>query len=101
VEWYDELLAVADTPIVRLNRAVAVGEADGARAGLLALAEVDDEVPRWHAAAGHLHEHAGDLDAAARHYAVAADRATSTAERDHLTLRAAHCRQRARQELGG
>ncbi|MFL5882328.1 MAG: RNA polymerase sigma factor, partial [Actinomycetota bacterium] len=27
VEWYDELLGFADTPIVRLNRAVAVGEA--------------------------------------------------------------------------
>nr|MDQ3293701.1 RNA polymerase subunit sigma-24 [Actinomycetota bacterium] len=34
VEWYDELLRFADTPIVRLNRAVAVGEADGAAAGL-------------------------------------------------------------------
>ena len=33
VEWYDELLRFADTPIVRLNRAVAVGEADGAPAG--------------------------------------------------------------------
>src|SRR2546422_4917095 len=31
VEWYDQLLRFADTPIVRLNRAVAVGEADGAR----------------------------------------------------------------------
>ena len=38
VEWYDELLRFADTPIVRLNRAVAVGEADGAPAGLAALA---------------------------------------------------------------
>src|SRR3954451_9533060 len=36
VEWYDELLRFADTPIVRLNRAVAVGEADGAPAGLAA-----------------------------------------------------------------
>ena len=33
VEWYDELLRLADTPIVRLNRAVAVGEADGASPG--------------------------------------------------------------------
>src|SRR4029078_2804616 len=29
LEWYDELLRFADTPIVRLNRAVAIGEADG------------------------------------------------------------------------
>ena len=45
VEWYDELLRFADTPIVRLNRAVAVGEADGAPAGLAALAEVDEHRP--------------------------------------------------------
>src|SRR5438132_11529412 len=36
VEWYDELLRFADTPIVRLNRAVAVGGADGPLAGLTA-----------------------------------------------------------------
>ncbi|MDZ4267139.1 MAG: DUF6596 domain-containing protein, partial [Mycobacterium sp.] len=30
VEWYDELLRISDSPVVRLNRAVAVGEADGA-----------------------------------------------------------------------
>ncbi|MEN3271736.1 MAG: hypothetical protein V7636_497, partial [Actinomycetota bacterium] len=42
VEWYDELLRFADTPIVRLNRAVAVGEADGAPAGLAALGQVDE-----------------------------------------------------------
>ncbi len=29
VEWYDELARLADSPVVRLNRAVAVGEADG------------------------------------------------------------------------
>src|SRR5690606_38398395 len=40
VEWYDELLRITDSPVVRLNRAVAVGEADGPHAGLAALAEV-------------------------------------------------------------
>src|SRR5690625_1570348 len=33
VEWYDELVALTDSPIARLNRAVAVGEAEGPRAG--------------------------------------------------------------------
>ena len=33
VGWYDELLRLTDTPVVRLNRAVAVGEADGPRPG--------------------------------------------------------------------
>ena len=72
VEWYDELLRFADTPIVRLNRAVAVGEADGAPAGLAALAEVDEDVPRRDAVAAHLHERNGDLELAARLYAAAA-----------------------------
>ncbi|MBC3988438.1 RNA polymerase subunit sigma-24, partial [Streptomyces sp. AC563] len=40
VEWYDELARLTDSPVVRLNRAVAVGEADGPRAGLAALAEL-------------------------------------------------------------
>src|SRR5690242_8223119 len=51
VEWYDELLRFADTPVVRLNRAVAVGEADGAPAGLAALAAVADDIPRRDAVA--------------------------------------------------
>src|SRR3979411_2565676 len=63
-EWYDELLRFADTPIVRLNRAVAVGEADGAPAGLAALAEVDEPVPRREAVAAYLHEKNGDLELA-------------------------------------
>src|SRR5690625_4705294 len=40
VEWYDELLAVTASPVVQLNRAVALGEAYGAQAGLSALADV-------------------------------------------------------------
>src|ERR687883_262296 len=41
VEWYDELVRITDSPIARLNRAVAVGAADGGRAGLAALAGPD------------------------------------------------------------
>jgi len=89
VEWYDELLRFADTPIVRLNRAVAVGEADGAPAGLAALAEVDEHVPRREAVAAYLHEKNGDLELAARLYANAARNAPNLAERDHQTRQAA------------
>jgi RNA polymerase sigma-70 factor (ECF subfamily) len=38
--WYDVLLTVQDTPAVRFARAVAVGERDGAQAGLAALDDV-------------------------------------------------------------
>jgi len=96
VEWYDELLRLADTPVVRLNRAVAVGEADGALAGLVALAEVDDDVPRREAVAAHLHEMNGDLELAARLYAAAARNAPNLAERDHQTRQSARLNQRLR-----
>ncbi len=94
VEWYDELLRFADTPVVRLNRAVAVGEADGAPAGLRALEVVPDGVPRRTAVAAHLHERNGELPLAARLYADAALAAPSLAEREHLTRQAARLNQR-------
>jgi predicted RNA polymerase sigma factor len=93
VEWYDELLRFADTPVVRLNRAVAVGEADGAPAGLAALAEVDVHVPRRDAVAAYLHEKNGHLELAARLYAAAARNAPNLAERDHQTRQAARLNQ--------
>ncbi|MFL6205379.1 MAG: RNA polymerase sigma factor, partial [Acidimicrobiales bacterium] len=96
VEWYDELLRFADTPIVRLNRAVAVGEADGAPAGLAALGQVADDVPRWEAVAAHLHERNGDLARAARLYAAAARNAPNLAERDHQVRQAARLNERLR-----
>ncbi|MDE9364380.1 sigma factor [Luteipulveratus sp. YIM 133132] len=89
VEWYDELAALTDSPVVRLNRAVAVGEADGALAGLAALAQVDPTTPRHTAAAAYLHERAGDRTTAARLYADAARAATNQAEVNHLTRQAA------------
>lgn len=89
VQWYDELLALTGSPVVRLNRAVAVGEADGPAAGLAALAEVDPDLPRHRAASAYLHERAGDVVAAARLYAEAAELATNVAERTHLTKQAA------------
>jgi predicted RNA polymerase sigma factor len=71
VEWYDELLRLTDNPVARLNRAV--GEADGPRAGLAALAELDPALPRHTtAAAAYLHERDGDPVTAARLYAEAA-----------------------------
>ncbi|HWU05401.1 MAG TPA: DUF6596 domain-containing protein [Streptomyces sp.] len=102
VEWYDELTRLTDSPVVRLNRAVAVGEAEGPHAGLAALAALDTSspdsrprsgeahpVPRHTAVAAYLHERAGDLTTAARLYAEAAHKAPNLAERDHLTRQAA------------
>jgi RNA polymerase sigma factor (sigma-70 family) len=95
VEWYDELLRLTGSPIVRLNRAVAVGEADGPQAGLRALSEVSPDLPRFAAVAAYLYERAGDPARAAGLYAQAARAATSVPERDHLTREAARVRQAA------
>jgi len=92
VEWYDELVRITDSPVARLNRAVAVGEADGAHAGLAALAEVDPSLPRHTAVAAYLHEKAGDTGLAADLYVESARAATNAAERDHLTRQAARLR---------
>ncbi|RSM45538.1 RNA polymerase subunit sigma-24 [Amycolatopsis balhimycina DSM 5908] len=56
ISWYDVLLTVQDTPVVRLNRAAAVAERDGPSA---ALALVDAlpglaEYPWWHASRAEL-----------------------------------------------
>lgn len=93
VEWYDELLRFGDTPVVRLNRALALGHADGPRVGLAALADVGDGVPRRDAAAAHLHELAGDLTLAAQLYGQAAHNAPSVVERDHQIRQAARVNQ--------
>ena len=98
VEWYDELAKLTGNPVVRLNRAVAVGEADGAQAGLAALEQVAPGLPRRTAVEAHLRERAGDLALAARLYAEAARAATNRAERDHLTRQAARLNQSLRKE---
>lgn len=89
VEWYDELVRLTDSPVVRLNRVVAVGEADGPRAGLAALAVLDESLPRYTAVAAYLHERDGDVELAARLYAEAARKASNLAEVGHLTRQAA------------
>jgi len=89
VEWYDELVRLTDSPVARLNRAVAVGAADGARAGLKALEQLDPALPRYTAVAAYLHEQDGDPATAARLYAEASRAATNLAERDHLVKQAA------------
>ncbi|MFC6161517.1 RNA polymerase sigma factor [Kribbella jiaozuonensis] len=89
VEWYDELVRLTDSPVARLNRAVAVGEADGPQAGLTALSALDPALPRYTAASAYLHERAGDPATAARLYAEAARAAPNLPERTHLTRQAA------------
>ncbi|MFE6649044.1 RNA polymerase sigma factor [Nocardioides sp. NPDC057772] len=100
---YGLLERVAPGPIVTLNKAVAVGYADGPGP---ALALLDDllrdcarhgdagfaDHPRVSAVRAHLLELAGDLDGAAAAYELASARATNLAERRFLTSKAAALR---------
>lgn len=94
VEWYDELLKLSDSPVARLNRAVAIGEADGAAAGLAELSTLDDSLPRYFAVEAHLRERSGEVETAAKLYAKAAAKASNLAERDHLVRQAARLNSR-------
>ena len=62
VQRYDELLALGDSPVVRLGRAVAVAEADGPLAGLAALDGVELPGHRLPGVRGELLAQAGRID---------------------------------------
>jgi len=91
---------VFERAILRFAAAVAAvvpggaERAESVRAGLAALAALDDSLPRHTAVAAYLHERDGDPATAARLYAEAAHRAPNLGERDHLTRQAARLNSR-------
>jgi len=94
VSRYDELLALRDSPVVRLNRAVAVAEADGPLAGLAALSTAKGagrHVPghRYDGVRAELLTRAGLDDEAVAAYDSALAACGNDAERAHLTARRA------------
>ena len=82
---YDQLLAVWPTPVVALNRAIALAEVRGPEAALAILDDLDvDDYHLFHAARADLLRRQGRPADAARAYARAADLAPSDAERAFL-----------------
>ena len=82
---YDQLLAVSPTPVVALNRAIAVAEVRGPHTGLALLDDLHlDDYHLFHAARADLLRRLGRPTDAARAYARAADLAPSEAERAFL-----------------
>jgi RNA polymerase sigma-70 factor (ECF subfamily) len=84
---YDELLALEDTPVVRLNRAVAVSAADGPLAGLRALGELELPGHRLPGVRGQLLAEVGRIEEARTDLARAVELCDNAAERAHLTSR--------------
>lgn len=89
VARYDELVAVADSPVVRLNRAVALAEADGPLAGLRALEGLELRGHRLPAIRGELLARVERLDEARDELARAVGLCDNEPERDHLRSRLA------------
>jgi RNA polymerase sigma-70 factor (ECF subfamily) len=84
---YDQLLAVAPTPVVALNRAIAIGEVQGSAAALALVDELDlDTYHPFHATRADLLRQLGRHREAAAAYQRAAALAPTDAERDFLRL---------------
>jgi RNA polymerase sigma-70 factor (ECF subfamily) len=87
---YDQLLAVAPTPVVALNRAVAVAEVHGPAAALAAVDELAlDDYHLFHATRADLLRRLGQTKEAAAAYDAAIARTANQAERTFLTTRRA------------
>jgi len=87
IALYDQLLAVAPTPVVALNRAIAIGEVRGPAAALALVDDLDlDNYYPFHATRADLLRRLGRHAEAAAAYERAAAMAPTNAERDFLRL---------------
>lgn len=90
---YGVLMAMDDNPMVALSHAIAIAMVHGPAAGLRRIEEIEADPRlagshRVDAVRGHLHERAGNRDAARESYRRAAERTASVAEREYLLVRA-------------
>jgi RNA polymerase sigma-70 factor (ECF subfamily) len=96
---YDALSALTESPVVAINRAIAVAETRGASAGLAALDAIADDArlaeyqPYWAARAGLL-AHTGAVDEADRAYELAIGLESDPVVRSFLQERRAALRAR-------
>lgn len=94
VALYDRLEARTGSPVVRLNRAVALAERDGPRAGLDLLDGLDEELPRYHllpACRADMLRRLGRYAEAVAAYDRALQFARTDADRTLLAARRADC----------
>ena len=89
VSWYDVLLTVEDTPVTRLNRAVAVGERDGPAVALPLVDAIEglSGYPWWHATRAELLRRLDRPAEARAAYENALAQNLSTPQADHLRRR--------------
>ena len=96
VALYDRLQGVAPSPVVALNRAIAVGQRDGAQRGLAELHEISDRdrlaaYPFYSAAIGEFELRRGERARAQQHFEAALRLGRNDAERRFLAKRVLAC----------
>jgi RNA polymerase sigma factor (sigma-70 family) len=96
VSHYDALMAIRPSPVVALNRAIAVAERDGPERGLEEIAAIEDRdrlsaYPFYPAALGEFELRRGRTDAAREHFRAAHALARNATERQFLDRRLEVC----------
>jgi predicted RNA polymerase sigma factor len=96
ISLYDSLIAINPSPIVALNRAIAIAQRDGPDRGLAAMAAISNEgrlagYPFYSAALGELELRRGDRERARGHFQTSMEQARNAAERRFLERRLAAC----------
>jgi RNA polymerase sigma-70 factor (ECF subfamily) len=88
VQLYDQLIQLTPTPIVALNRAIAIAELDGPEPALAILDGLDLQgYHLYHAARAELLHQLGKYNDAAVAYERALSLTTNAVEQDHLRRR--------------
>jgi RNA polymerase sigma factor (sigma-70 family) len=92
VSLYNTLMKIRPTPIVALNRAIAIGQLDGPERGMEELRAIADaerlaKYPFYHAAFGEFEVQSGRLESAREHFSAAIRLARSEMERRFFTAR--------------
>jgi predicted RNA polymerase sigma factor len=93
VDLYDALMKVRPSPVVALNRAIAIAQYQGAERGLVEIAAIADvdrlaDYPFYFAALGELEQQLGRTMEARAHFRAASMRARNSMERQFFERRA-------------
>ena len=96
ISLYDKLMAIRPSPIVALNRAIAIAQREGPQRGLEEIGAIQDQerlsnYPFYHAALGELEIGIGHLEDAREHFVVALKLARNPMERSFFEHKIATC----------
>ena len=91
ISWYDVLLTIADTPVIRLNRAAAVAERDGPAAALALVDAIGGlaAYPWWHGTRAELLHRLGRAEESRAAYDRALALGMNEPQLEHLRRRVA------------